>query len=130
MINKAIKSKLARKELKQNKKDADDKKVNDSIKLYEIKQNSLETLSSAMKSRHARKDFKAARETYDPYIHQEKIREKRKEFERILTNKRTKPQVKKDTQKKYDKTNYLFKRRSNAGRPPTNPYAGLKQTNI
>ena len=32
--------------------------------------------------------------------------------------------------KKFKKTNYVFKRKSNAGRPTTNPYTGLKQTEI
>ncbi len=57
-----MKSKLARQELKQNRREAEDK----------IKQNSLDTLSSAMKSRHARKDFKEAQDTYWPAVHQEK----------------------------------------------------------
>ena len=68
MINRAIKSKLARKELKQNKRDAEDIIIDKSIK-----QHSMNTLSSAMKSKHARKDYKEAQDTYWPAAHQEKI---------------------------------------------------------
>ena len=32
--------------------------------------------------------------------------------------------------KKFKKTNHVFIRKSNAGRPPANQYTGLKQTNI
>ena len=113
ILNRAMKSKLARNKVENKKNEV-----------------ASTLLNKAMRSHIARKDYKAAQETYDPYIHQENIRAKRKQFERILTNKRTKPQVKIDTQKKYDKTNYLFKRRSNAGRPPINPYTGVKQIDI
>ena len=86
----------------------------------------MNTLSSAMKSKHARKDYKEAQDTYWPAAHQEKIREKRKEFARIITTKSTKKQAKDDARKKFKKTNYVFKRKSNAGRPPTTTQPGLK----
>ena len=74
-------------------------------------------ISSAIKSRKARKDYKKAQDTYDPQLHQEKIRAKRKEFARIITTKSTSQTAKEEAQKKFKKTNFLFKRKSNAGRP-------------
>ena len=85
-----------------------------------IKQQSLGVLSSAIKSRRARKDYKTAQDTYDPREHQEKIRAKRKEFARIITTQTTSKQAKNDAQKQFKKTNYVFKRKTNAGRPPKN----------
>ena len=85
-------------------------------------------LSSAIKSRKARKDFKEAQETYDPTIHQEKIRDKRKEFARIITTKTTSKQAKDEAQKKLKKTNFLFKIKSNAGRPPLKPSSEQKKS--
>ena len=76
------------------------------------------TLSEAIKVRKARKDFKEAQDTYDPRKHQQNIREKRKEFTRIITTQTTSKQAKEDAQKQFKKTNYVFKRKSNAGRPP------------
>ena len=76
------------------------------------------TLSEAIKVRKARKDFKEAQDTYDPRTHQQNIREKRKEFTRIITTQTTSKQAKEDAQKQFKKTNYVFKRKSNAGRPP------------
>jgi hypothetical protein len=78
------------------------------------------TLSEAIKLRKARKEFKEAQDTYDPREHQEKIRAKRKEFARIITTQTTSKQAKNDAQKQFKKTNYVFKRKSNAGRPPKN----------
>ena len=78
------------------------------------------TLSEAIKLRKARKEFKEAQDTYDPRKHQEKIRAKRKEFARIITTQTTSKQAKNDAQKQFKKTNYVFKRKSNAGRPPKN----------
>ena len=75
-------------------------------------------ISSAIKSRKARKDYKTAQEEYDPRMHQKNITEKRKEFTRIMTTKTTSKQAKQEAQKKFKKTNFLFKRKSNAGRPP------------
>ena len=118
ILSSAIKSRKARKELV-------NKKIDKSIK-----QQSLGVLSSAIKSRRARKDYKTAQDTYDPRIHQEKIRDKRKEYTRIITTQSTTPQAKEEAQKKFKKTNFLFERKSNAGRPPANPYTGLKQTEI
>ncbi len=63
----------------------------------------MNTLSSAMKSKHARKDYKEAQDTYWPAAHQEKIREKRKEFARIITTKSTTKQAKEDAQKSLKK---------------------------
>jgi hypothetical protein len=116
ILSSAIKSRKARKEL------VDNKKINESIK-----QQSLGVLSSAIKSRKARKDFKEAQETYDPTIHQEKIRDKRKEFTRIITTKTTSKQAKDEAQKKLKKTNFLFKIKSNAGRPPLKPSSEPKK---
>ena len=76
------------------------------------------TISSAIKSRKARKDYKTAQDTYDPRMHQKNIREKRKEFTRIMTTKTTSKEAKEEAQKKFKKTNFLFERKSNAGRPP------------
>ena len=87
-------------------------------------------ITKAIKSKIARKDFKKAKESYDPEKHQEKIREKRKEFARIITTQNKTKKAKEEAQIKFKKTNYLFKRKSNAGRPPTNPYLGLKQTEL
>ena len=87
-------------------------------------------ITKAIKNKIARKDFKNAKDTYDPLQHQENIRDKRKEFARIITTKTTSPQAKEEAQRKFKKTNYVFKRKSNAGRPSTNTYSGLKQTNI
>jgi hypothetical protein len=78
------------------------------------------TLSEAIKLRKARKEFKDAQDTYDPREHQEKITAKRKEFARIITTQTTSKQAKNDAQKQFKKTNYVFKRKSNAGRPPKN----------
>ena len=85
---------------------------------YTSQKEAKNTISSAIKSRKARKDFKKAQDTYDPTEHQEKIREKRKEYTRIITTQSTPKQAKEEAQKKFKKTNYLFKRKSNAGRPP------------
>jgi hypothetical protein len=115
ILSSAIKSRKARKELV-------DKKMNESIK-----QQSLGVLSSAIKSRKARKDYKEAQETYDPTIHQENIRDKRKEFTRIITTKTTSKQAKDEAQKKLKKTNFLFKIKSNAGRPPLKPSSEPKK---
>ena len=87
-------------------------------------------LNKAMRSHLARKDYKAAQETYDPYAHQENIRDKRKEFARITSSKTASLIAKDIARKKFNKTQHVYKAKSNAGRPPTNPYAGLKQTNI
>jgi hypothetical protein len=82
---------------------------------------SKDTLSNAIKSRKARQDYKEAVDTYNPATHQANIRDKRKEFARIITTKTTSPQAKEDAQKQFKKTNYVFKRKSNAGRPPNQP---------
>ena len=82
---------------------------------------SKDTLSNAIKSRKARQDYKEAVDTYNPATHQANIRDKRKEFTRIITTKTTSPQAKEDAQKQFKKTNYVFKRKSNAGRPPNQP---------
>jgi TPR repeat protein len=66
-------------------------------------------------------DYKEAVDTYNPATHQANIRDKRKEFARIITTKTTSPQAKEDAQKQFKKTNYVFKRKSNAGRPPNQP---------
>ena len=87
-------------------------------------------ITKAIKSKIARKDFKDAKDTYDPAKHQDKIRDKRKEFTRIITTQSTTHQAKEEAQKRLNKTEHLFKRKSNAGRPPSNPYTGLKQTEI
>ena len=87
-------------------------------------------ITKAIKSKIARKDFKEAKDTYDPAKHQDKIRDKRKEFTRIITTQSTTHQAKEEAQKRLNKTEHLFKRKSNAGRPPSNPYTGLKQTEI
>ena len=85
------------------------------------------TLSSAIKSRKARKDYKTAQDTYDPAQHQDKIRDKRKEYTRIISTQSTTPQAKEAAQKKFNKTEHVFKRKSKAGRPPLNPSSGSKQ---
>ena len=87
-------------------------------------------ITKAIKNKIARKDYKTNQDTYDPTQHQEKIRDKRKEYTRIITTQSTTPQAKEEAQKKFKKTNFLFERKSNAGRPPANPYTGLKQTEI
>ena len=114
MINRAVKAKLARNELETKKQ----------------QKKSLGVLSSAIKSRKARKDYKEAQDTYDPVKHQENVRDKRKEYTRIITTQGTTPQAKEIAQKKLNKTDHVFKRKSNAGRPPTNSYTGLKQTEL
>ena len=118
IIKRIAKSKVAQNKLVDTKIDAS------------IKKQSLGVLSSAIKSRRARKDYKTAQDTYDPRIHQEKIRDKRKEYTRIITTQSTTPQAKEAAQKKFNKTEHVFKRKSNAGRPPANSYTGLKQTEI
>ena len=50
-----------------------------------VKKAAENKLSSAFKSRKARKDYKEAQKTYDPAQHQEKIRDTRKEYTRIIT---------------------------------------------
>ncbi len=87
-------------------------------------------ITKAIKIKIARKDFKNAKDTYDPAHHQEKVRDKRKEYTRIITTQDTTQQAKNIAKKKLNKTDYIFIRKSNAGRPPTNPYSGLKQTEI
>lgn len=87
-------------------------------------------ITKAIKNKIARKDFKEAQDNYDPAKHQEKIREKRKEFTRIITTQSTTQQAKENAQKRLNKTEYLFKRKSNAGRPPANQFQGLKQTEL
>ena len=87
-------------------------------------------ITKAIKNKIARKDFKNAKETYEPAQHQEKVRDKRKEYTRIITTQGTTPQAKEIAQKKLNKTEHVFKRKSNAGRPPTNSYTGLKQTEL
>jgi hypothetical protein len=85
------------------------------------KQNkAISTLSNAIKLRKARKEFIDAQNTYDPRKHQQNIREKRKEFTRIITTQTTSKQAKDDAKKQFKKTDYVFKRKSNAGRPPKN----------
>jgi hypothetical protein len=80
----------------------------------------ISTLSNAIKLRKARKEFIDAQNTYDPRKHQQNIREKRKEFTRIITTQTTSKQAKDDAKKQFKKTDYVFKRKSNAGRPPKN----------
>ena len=87
-------------------------------------------ITKAIKNKIARKDFKNAKDTYDPAQHQENVRDKRKEYTRIITTQGTTPQAKEIAQKKLNKTDHVFIRKSNAGRPSTKPYAGLKQTEI
>ena len=87
-------------------------------------------ITKAIKNKIARKDFKNAKETYDFAQHQENIRDKRKEYTRIITTQGTTQQAKDIAQKKFKKTEHVFKKKSNAGRPPTNSYTGLKQTEI
>jgi hypothetical protein len=85
------------------------------------KQNkAISTLSNAIKLRKARKEFIDAQNTYDSRKHQQNIREKRKEFTRIITTQTTSKQAKDDAKKQFKKTDYVFKRKSNAGRPPKN----------
>jgi hypothetical protein len=79
---------------------------------------SKDTLSNAIKSRKARQDYREAVDIYNPATHQANIRDKRKEFARIITTKTTSPQANEDAQKQFKKTNYVFKRKSNAGGPP------------
>ena len=87
-------------------------------------------ITKAIKNKIARKDFKNAKDTYDSAQHQENIRDKRKEYTRIITTQGTTQQAKDIAQKKFKKTEHVFKKKSNAGRPPTNSYTGLKQTEI
>jgi hypothetical protein len=87
-------------------------------------------ITKAIKNKIARKDFKNAKETYDSAQHQENVRDKRKEYTRIITTQGTTQQAKDIAQKKLNKTDHVFIRKSNAGRPSTKPYAGLKQTEI
>ena len=103
------------------------KAINTVADKYIDKQNKAGSMiNKAIKNKIARKDFKNAKETYEPAQHQEKVRDKRKEYTRIITTQSTTQQAKDAAQKKFNKTEHVFKRKSNAGRPPTNPYAGLK----
>ena len=95
-------------------------KVADKYLEKQKEQQAKTTLSEAVKLRKARKEFKDAKNTYDPRKHQQNIREKRKEFTRVMTTKTTSKEAKVDAQKQFKKTNYVFKRKSNAGRPPKN----------
>jgi len=95
-------------------------KVADKYLEKQKEQQAKTTLSEAVKLRKARKEFKDAQNTYDPRKHQQNIREKRKEFTRVMTTKTTSKEAKVDAQKQFKKTNYVFKRKSNAGRPPKN----------
>ena len=98
---------------------------------YIEKQNKARSiLTDAIKSKIARKDFKEAQDTYNPEVHQEKVREKRKEFARIITTKATSKQAKEEAQKSFKKTNYVFKRKSNAGRPPKNKYLNVNELEV
>ena len=98
---------------------------------YIEKQNKARSiLTDAIKSKIARKDFKEAQNIYNPEVHQENIREKRKEFARIITTKATSKQAKEDAQKSFKKTNYVFKRKSNAGRPPKNKYLNVNELEV
>ena len=47
-----------------------------------------------------------------------------------MTTKTTSKEAKEEAQNKLKKTDFVFKRKSNAGRPTTNSYTGLKQTEI
>ncbi len=79
-------------------------------------------ISKAIQSKIARNYFKEAKDTYDQAKLQEKIREKRKEYTRLMTTKTIQQAQKEIAQKKFNKTEHVFERKSNAGRPPTNPY--------
>jgi len=94
------------------------KKVDDTQQQNKIKQQAKTTLSEAIKLRKARKEFKEAQDTFDPSKYQEKIRDKRKEFTRLITT-GTVSQAQKDiAKKKFEKTQHVFERKSNAGRRP------------
>jgi hypothetical protein len=94
------------------------KKVDDTQQQNKIKQQAKTTLSEAIKLRKARKEFKEAQDTFDPSKYQEKIRDKRKEFTRLITT-GTVSQAQKDiAKKKFENTQHVFERKSNAGRRP------------
>jgi hypothetical protein len=65
-----------------------------------------------------RNEFKEAQDKFEPSKYQEKIRDKRKEFTRLMTT-GTVSQAQKDiAKKKFEKTQHVFERKSNAGRRP------------
>jgi hypothetical protein len=111
IINDAIKNKKARKEVKE---------IKDAGSL----------LTKAIKNKIARTNFKEAKDNFNEAQYQEKIRQKRKEFTRIKTTDSYPKEAKDDAQKRFNKTEFVFKRKSNAGRPAKNPYDGLKQTEL
>jgi len=111
IINDAIKNKKARKEVKE---------IKDAGSL----------LTKAIKNKIARTNFKEAKDNFNEEQYQEKIRQKRKEFTRIKTTDSYSKEAKDDAQKRFNKTEFVFKRKSNAGRPAKNPYDGLKQTEL
>ena len=111
IINDAIKNKKARKEVKE---------IKDAGSL----------LTKAIKNKIARTNFKEAKDNFNEAQYQEKIRQKRKEFTSIKTTDSYSKEAKDDAQKRFNKTEFVFKRKSNAGRPAKNPYDGLKQTEL
>ena len=111
IINDAIKNKKARKEVKE---------IKDAGSL----------LTKAIKNKIARTNFKEAKDNFNEAQYQEKIRQKRKEFTRIKTTDSYSKEAKDEAQKRFNKTEFVFKRKSNAGRPAKNPYDGLKQTEL
>ena len=74
--------------------------------------------------------LEAIKDNFNEEQYQEKIRQKRKEFIRIKTTDSYSKEAKDDAQKRFNKTEFVFKRKSNAGRPAKNPYDGLKQTEL
>ena len=88
IIQRIAKSKLAQKEL-----------INKQIQAS-IENQAGSIITKSIKNKIARKDFKNAKDTYDPATHQDKIRDKRKEFARIMTTQTKTKKAKEDAQKK------------------------------
>ncbi len=113
IINRALKGKIARNKFKEAKE-------NFNPEVYQEKKikHAGSVITKAIKSNIARKDF------------QEKVREKRKEYTRIIGSKTASQEAKDKARERYKINDKLFKPKSGAGRPKSDKYKGLKQTEL
>ena len=86
------------------------------------------TITKAIKNKIAKKDFYDAVVNFEPSQYQEKIRKNRKDFTRVISDTKKTEKERNKAQLQLKKTDDVFVRKSNAGRPKT--YDGQKQTEL
>jgi hypothetical protein len=111
ILTDAIKAKKARKEMQDL-----------------VTKKAASTITKAIKNKIAKKDFYDAVVNFEPSQYQEKIRKNRKDFTRVISDTKKTEKERNKAQLQLKKTDDVFVRKSNAGRPKT--YDGQKQTEL